>query len=126
MPAVEAIGEDPQELRRGLRDLVAVSMLPAIWRDYDAREIAESVTEVLIRMLGLEFAYMSVRWERDRRPVGGAHQEPHRARSDRGDPGGARRSGSVDTPTTSSRSPTRSAPARSGWRSIRSPPARPR
>ena len=65
MPAVEAIGEDPQELRRSLRDLVAVSMLPAIWRNYDAREIAESVTEVLIRMLGLEFACMSVRWGRD-------------------------------------------------------------
>ena len=65
MPAVDAIGEDPQELRRSLRDLVAASMLPAIWRDYDAHQIAESVTEVLIRMLGLEFAYMSVRGSRD-------------------------------------------------------------
>jgi signal transduction histidine kinase len=64
VPAVEAIGENPQELRRSLRDLVAASMLPAIWRDYDARQIAESVTEVLIRMLGLEFAYMSGRWGR--------------------------------------------------------------
>ena len=65
VPAVDAIGEDPQELRRGLRDLVAASMLPAIWRDYDAHQIAESVTEVLIRTLGLEFAYTSVRCGRD-------------------------------------------------------------
>jgi signal transduction histidine kinase len=62
VPAVEAIGDDPQELRRNLRDLVAVSILPAVWRNYSARQIAESLTEVLVRMLGLEFAYMSVRW----------------------------------------------------------------
>ena len=38
MPAVEAIGDDPQELRRSLRELVAVSMLPAVWREYDAHQ----------------------------------------------------------------------------------------
>ena len=65
MPAVEAIGDDPQELRRSLRDLVAVSVLPAVWRDYNPEQIAESLTEVLVRMLGLEFAYMSVRWGDD-------------------------------------------------------------
>ena len=61
MPAIEAIGDDPQELRRSLRELVAASMLPAVWREYDADQIAQSVTEVLIRMLGLEFALMLVR-----------------------------------------------------------------
>ncbi|HEX6113651.1 MAG TPA: ATP-binding protein [Geminicoccaceae bacterium] len=65
MPAIDAIGDDPQELRRSLRELVAVSMLPAIWREYDAHQIAESVTEVLIRMLGLEFALVAVRFRRD-------------------------------------------------------------
>jgi signal transduction histidine kinase/CheY-like chemotaxis protein len=62
---MEAIGDDPQELRRSLRDLVAVSVLPAVWRDYNPEQIAESLTEVLVRMLGLEFAYMSVRWGND-------------------------------------------------------------
>ena len=61
MPAIEAIGDDPQELRRSLRELVAASMLPAVLREYDADQIAQSVTEVLIRMLGLEFALMLVR-----------------------------------------------------------------
>jgi signal transduction histidine kinase len=62
MPAVHAIAEDPQELRRSLRDLVAVSMLPATWINQDAGQIAESVTEVMVRMLGLEFAYVSLQW----------------------------------------------------------------
>jgi signal transduction histidine kinase/CheY-like chemotaxis protein len=65
VPAVEAIGDDPQELRRSLRDLVAVSILPAVWRNYNAQQIAESLTEVLVRMLVLEFAYVSVRWGDD-------------------------------------------------------------
>jgi signal transduction histidine kinase len=65
VPAIEAIGNDPQELRRSLRELVAASMLPAVWREYDAHQIAQSATEVLIRMLGLEFALISVRWRRD-------------------------------------------------------------
>jgi signal transduction histidine kinase len=65
VPAVEAIGEDPQELRRSLRDLVAASMLPAIWTAYDPDQVAQSVTEVLVRMIGLEFAYMSLRWGGD-------------------------------------------------------------
>jgi signal transduction histidine kinase/ActR/RegA family two-component response regulator len=65
VPAIESIGDDPQELRRSLRELVAVSMLPAVWREYDAHQIALSVTEVLIRMLGLEFALMLVRWRHD-------------------------------------------------------------
>ena len=62
MPAVHAIAEDPQELRRSLRDLVAVSMLPATWINHNAVQIAESVTEVMVRMLGLEFAYVSLQW----------------------------------------------------------------
>ena len=67
MPAIEAIGDAPEELRRSLRDLVALSMLPATW---EARcgQIAESVTEVLVRMLGLEFAFVTLRW-RDRPAV---------------------------------------------------------
>ncbi len=40
-------------------------MLPAIWMKYDAGDIAESVTEVLVRMLDLEFAYLTLRWHTD-------------------------------------------------------------
>ena len=56
-----ALPHEAHELRRLLRDLVAVSTLPAIWTRYDARQIAESITEVLVGIMGLEFAYMRLR-----------------------------------------------------------------
>jgi two-component sensor histidine kinase len=43
-------------LRRRIRDVVALSTLPAIWGNADARQIAERTAEVLIGMLHLEFA----------------------------------------------------------------------
>jgi two-component sensor histidine kinase len=43
-------------LRRRIRDLVALSTLPAIWGNADARQIAERTAEVLLGMLHLEFA----------------------------------------------------------------------
>jgi signal transduction histidine kinase/CheY-like chemotaxis protein len=57
----QALSEDADELRHTLRDLVAVSTLPAIWTGYDARQVAESVAEVLVGMLGLDFAYLWLR-----------------------------------------------------------------
>jgi two-component sensor histidine kinase len=43
-------------LRRRIRDVVALSTLPAIWGNADARQIAERTAEVLLGMLHLEFA----------------------------------------------------------------------
>ena len=63
MPAIEVVGDEPEEMRRTLRDLVALSMLPATWLKHDARQIAESVIEVLVRMLGLELACIVLRWD---------------------------------------------------------------
>jgi signal transduction histidine kinase len=63
MPAIDAIGAESEDLRRTLRDLVALSMLPATWHKHHARQIAESVSEVLVRMLGLEFALVVLRWQ---------------------------------------------------------------
>jgi signal transduction histidine kinase/CheY-like chemotaxis protein len=80
MPAIEAIGSGPDELRRTLRDLVALSMLPAMWLKLDARLIASSVTEVLVRMIGLEFAYIALRW--DDRPAIDVARTPDRTARD--------------------------------------------
>src|SRR3979409_406988 len=41
MPWVESL-TDPQELRRRIRDLVALSTLPAIWTRYNPRQITET------------------------------------------------------------------------------------
>ncbi len=57
----QALSHDADELRHTLRDLLAVSTLPAIWTGHDARQVAESVTEVLVGMLGLDFAYLWLR-----------------------------------------------------------------
>ena len=67
--ADRALPHDAQELHRALRDLVAVSLLPAIWTKYDARQIGESVTEVLVRMLALDFAYLFLRLPGDAPPI---------------------------------------------------------
>jgi PAS domain S-box-containing protein len=59
MPWIEAIS-DQRELRRCIRDLVALSTLPAIWRTYDSHRIADSVAAALVSMLDLEFIYISL------------------------------------------------------------------
>jgi two-component sensor histidine kinase len=43
-------------LRRRIRDVVALSTLPAIWGNADARQIAERTAEVLLGMLPIEVA----------------------------------------------------------------------
>src|SRR6267378_7443291 len=48
---------DPQELRRCIRDLVALSTLPALGRTYDPHQIADSVAAALMSMLDAEFVY---------------------------------------------------------------------
>jgi len=45
-------------LRRGIRDLIALTTLPAIWAGYQARDIAESLSEVLLTTLHLDMVYI--------------------------------------------------------------------
>ena len=46
MPWVEALSDLP-ELRRCIRDLVALSTLPAIWTSYNPRQIADSMEQLV-------------------------------------------------------------------------------
>lgn len=64
MPWVDELSE-PQELRRCIRDLAALSTLPAIWKDYNSRQIADSVAAALISMLNADVIYVSVPGLRD-------------------------------------------------------------
>jgi PAS domain-containing protein len=59
MPWVEAIS-DPKELRRCIRDLVALSTLPAAWKTDDPRQIADSVAQTLLSMLRAEFVHIAL------------------------------------------------------------------
>lgn len=64
MPWVDELSE-PQELKRCIRDLVALSTLPAIWKDYDSQQIADSVAAALLSMLNADVIYVSVPELRD-------------------------------------------------------------
>jgi PAS domain S-box-containing protein len=65
MPWVEGLS-DPQELRRCIRDLVALSTLPAIWTGYDPQQIGDGVAAALLSMLDADFVYVVLAGERDR------------------------------------------------------------
>lgn len=60
---------EPLELRHCIRDLVALSTLPAIWKDYSARQIADSVAAALMSMLDADVVYISVPALRDEAAV---------------------------------------------------------
>jgi PAS domain S-box-containing protein len=60
---------EPQELRHCIRDLVALSTLPAIWKDYNSQQIADSVAAALISMLDADFIYVSAPGLRDEAEV---------------------------------------------------------
>jgi signal transduction histidine kinase/PAS domain-containing protein len=68
MPWVDELSE-PQELRRCIRDLVALSTLPAIWKDFNSRQVADSVAAALISMLNADVIYVSVPGLRDEAAV---------------------------------------------------------
>ena len=55
------LSDDPQELRRALRHVAAISALPAAWTECDAGDIGDNLTEVLVDLLGLDCAYFSFR-----------------------------------------------------------------
>jgi PAS domain S-box-containing protein len=58
MPWVDELSE-PQQLRHCIRDLVALSTLPALWKDYDSRQIADSAAAALLSMLDADVIYVS-------------------------------------------------------------------
>jgi signal transduction histidine kinase len=60
----EILSDDSRDLRRCLRDLVALSALPAVWIGYDTRRIAESLADVLLGLLRLDFIYVCVKTDR--------------------------------------------------------------
>src|SRR5690242_9267572 len=52
------ISDDAAALRRGIRDLVALTTLPGIWAESSPDRIAESLSEVVMRMLNLDLVYI--------------------------------------------------------------------
>src|SRR5258707_13163381 len=48
------------ELRRCIRDLVALSTLPAGWHNYDMRQIGGSIVAALVSMLDADFVFIAL------------------------------------------------------------------
>jgi PAS domain S-box-containing protein len=59
MPWTEQLA-NPDELRRCIRDLVSLSTLPATWRNYDMRQIGDSIVAALITMLAVDFVFIAL------------------------------------------------------------------
>ena len=53
------------EPTRCVRNLVALSALPAIWKDYEPARIAESAACALVSMLDADFVYIALPVECD-------------------------------------------------------------
>src|SRR5687767_4532719 len=58
METASVLSASGQELRRYMRDLTAITALPSIWRDANPAGIAESLADVLMQVLPLNFAYV--------------------------------------------------------------------
>jgi len=72
MPWVEALSDLP-ELRRCIRDLVALSTLPAIWTSYNPRQIADSMAAALLSMLAADFVHITLPSDNGEPPVETIH-----------------------------------------------------
>jgi PAS domain S-box-containing protein len=59
MPWTDSLA-NPDALRRCIRDLIALSALPAAWRNYDMRQIGDSIVAALISMLDADFVSIAL------------------------------------------------------------------
>src|SRR5262245_64655296 len=57
-PQMARAADDVKLLERCINDLIVVLALPAIWAGGDSSQIAETLLDVLVRMLRLDFAYV--------------------------------------------------------------------
>src|SRR3954469_23288155 len=60
MPDPQPATQSNQDLRRCLRDLVALAALPAIWIGHELSRVVDSLAEVLHTMLDLELVYIRI------------------------------------------------------------------
>src|SRR5579871_3004715 len=67
MLSMQPTSDETQSLRRCVRDLVALSTLPAVWENADPLGIGRGLAEVLLRILAADFLYVRLR-RRDGEP----------------------------------------------------------
>ena len=55
---MDIVPSETQTLRRTMRDLVALSALPAVWAGYRPLQVAEGLADVLLSTLRLDLVYI--------------------------------------------------------------------
>ena len=55
---MEIVSDETRTLHRTMRDLVALSALPAVWAGYQPRQVAEGIADVLLSTLRLDLVYL--------------------------------------------------------------------
>src|SRR3954464_10754555 len=58
---MDTVPGETRTLRRTMRDLVALSVLPAVWAGYQPRQVAEGLADVLLSTLRLDLVYLRLR-----------------------------------------------------------------
>src|SRR5687768_8477325 len=86
-----------QELRRCVRDLVALSTLPTVWGNADPPAVGRGLAEVLLRVLAADFVYVRLNGR-----AGGPAREAARTRRRAEPEGRAREIGQALAPWLSS------------------------
>src|SRR5688572_1278337 len=61
MPTIESLAEEVRRLRHTMRDLVALSTLPAVWAGYAPERVPGSLAELLLNTLSLDLICVRVR-----------------------------------------------------------------
>ena len=57
---LDDVATEVSRLQRCMNDLVSIVALPSIWSGAEVRHIVQTLVDILLRMLRLEFAYASV------------------------------------------------------------------
>src|SRR5438552_15697270 len=55
---IEPVADETRSLRRTMRELVALSALPAVWAGYRPLQVAEGLADVLLSTLRLDLVYL--------------------------------------------------------------------
>src|SRR5947209_5817145 len=63
------VSDESRTLRRTMRDLVALSALPAVWAGYRPLQVAEGLADVLLRALRLDLVYIRLPGQAERQGI---------------------------------------------------------
>jgi PAS domain S-box-containing protein len=66
---MESVADETRTLRRTMRDLVALSALPAVWAGYRSLQVAEGLADVLLSTLRLDLVYIRLPGQTERQGI---------------------------------------------------------